>query len=143
MAISSFDIFILGVEFNCIFVMKRGTSMLSEPAESSPIGGWSQIKIYSYSFSTGPLLDSCGMLRSSVLMFNPHIILSTCLGLGLKSSALQFTNRAIVRGVVVICWALWLSRNDIVFNETTTNSFLQRRTGSSGFGLFCLKRRRE
>lgn len=83
--------------------------MLSEPAESSPIGGWSQIKIYvslifsfHIVFQRGPLLDSCGMLRSSVLMFNPHIILSTCLGFGLKSSALKFTNRAIVHGVVVI-----------------------------------------
>ena len=30
-----------------------------------------------------------------------------------------------VFGAVALGWAIWLSRNDVVFNRNTTNSFMQ------------------
>jgi hypothetical protein len=28
-------------------------------------------------------------------------------------------------GITALCWAVWLNRNDVVFNGSKTNSFLQ------------------
>jgi len=31
----------------------------------------------------------------------------------------------ILVGATALCWAIWLSRNDVSFNRTTINSFMQ------------------
>jgi hypothetical protein len=59
-------------------------------------------------------------------------------GSWLRSFALGIRCQIIV-GMAVMCWAIWLNRNDVVFQRKVTNSFLQvifRELSGSGNG-FC------
>jgi hypothetical protein len=51
----------------------------------------------------------------------------------------------IIVGASDLCWAIWLSRNDIVFNKTVAPSYLQaifRGSTGPGFGSYYRRRRR-
>jgi hypothetical protein len=47
-------------------------------------------------------------------------------------------------GASAICWVIWLTRNDVVFNKVLAPSYLQvifRETSGSGFGPYFRRRR--
>ena len=37
----------------------------------------------------------------------------------------KINKRQMLIGVAAVCWSIWLSRNEIVFNNTLPNSFIQ------------------
>jgi len=67
-----------------------------------------------------------GLWNSLFLAFNikPPKDISHMFGSWLRSFPPSLRNQIIV-GVAALCWAIWLSRNDVVFSKTTTNSFSQ------------------
>jgi len=66
-------------------------------------------------------------------------------GSWIRSFALGLRNQLMV-GIAALCWALWLNRNDTVFQGSMANSYLQvifRGHIGSGNGPCCLKRERD
>jgi len=67
-------------------------------------------------------------------------------GSWIRSCAPGLRNQIMV-GIAALCWALWLNRNDAMFQGSMANSYLQVifRGGhiGSGNGPCCLKRKRE
>lgn len=48
-----------------------------------------------------------------------HIFSTWITGIDLK------TKRLVITGVSVFCWAIWISRNDLVFNNVSSFTYLQ------------------
>jgi hypothetical protein len=56
--------------------------------------------------------------------FRPPSSMTDMFGSWLKSFHFRFKNKMLI-GMAAMCWALWLSRNEVVFQGTTPKSFLQ------------------
>jgi hypothetical protein len=63
------------------------------------------------------LLSICFSLRSP--RYVRHIFRSWLLGLDLK------TKNLIITGVSALCWAIWISRNNLVFDNAQSMTYLQ------------------
>jgi hypothetical protein len=55
----------------------------------------------------------------STTRFVRHIFSTWFTGIDLR------TNRLVITGVSVFCWAIWISRNDLVFNNVSIFIYLQ------------------
>jgi hypothetical protein len=75
----------------------------------------------------------------------PPSSITNLFGLGLGVFSLKLKGQVLI-GAAALCWALWLCRNDVVFQRSIPNSFAQvifRGHFGSGVSRFYLKRKRE
>lgn len=89
---------------NVVFAVRRRTSNTCVFECHLARGVWSAVSI---SFGFQPPSSIANLFGSWLTNFPPKL------------------RKQILVGVAAICWALWLSRNDVVFLRSKPNSFLQ------------------
>ena len=68
--------------------------------------------------------DFCWVLFQFLLAFSLLQVQQICLDLGTEDFLILLINQVLISATIV-CWATWLSRNDIVFKRTPPNNALQ------------------
>lgn len=75
-------------------------------------------------FSNAIMCGFCGGQSNLRLIWRFHIVLFTFLVIRYRDS-LRNLMLLILTGVASLCWALWLSRNDLMFDTCTQKTYMQ------------------
>jgi hypothetical protein len=82
------------------------------------------MKQFSTSFLIVPWLDLCGGVSVLLLVLRNRVTCNTFLVLGLEVFRKKQRDLVLI-GMAALCWALWISRNDLVFQKSQYKSILQ------------------
>jgi len=82
-----------------------------------------QLKLSNICSLTVTLQTLFGILCISLLDFQPPTSFANLFGSWLHGLCPKLINQ-ILPGAAALCWAIWLNRNDMVFNKAKSNTFM-------------------